>query len=283
MKTVAISALQFGLLAWCGWLSAPSVRAGDFWQYFLPRDELEAICVTEVTPAGRLRRPPLPAAPVYYVAVSAGYRDFGGVKRGDRPVSRQLVNTTMLRVLAKLGYLPVPENQRPDLALVWTWGTFSVERAGDGSNAQVNRQQMLRFIGGDQLGLTSGVGDAFPEQVHTPGLIYDSAEARNLSDAARHDLYVAVIGAYDVKLGDRNQGVLLWTTRISCPARGYWLTEALPAMMAMAGPNIGRETSRPLWIRATDRFKPEVQVGDAKVLEYLDSNLQSVVETGPSR
>ena len=251
----------------------------------LPRDELQTICVTDLTPAGRLRHLPSPTAPVYYVAVSAGYRDFGGVKAGERPVSRQLVNETMLKVLAKQGYLPVPPDQRPDVALVWTWGTLYVERWGgslDGLNSQLNEQQMLRFVGGDKLGLTSENDDPFPEQTLMPGLIYDGGDARNLRDVAHDDLYVAVIKAYDVRLRDLEHGVLLWNTRISCPARGYWLPEALPAMLAIASPNIGRETTKPVWIRATERFKPEVKIGDVKVLEYLENTKGAVVETGPS-
>ena len=282
MKTTAVSSLRLGCIVACAGLFAPLVSVGSLLDSLFPGNDLETITVTDFTPAGRLQRLPTPTAPVYYVAVSAGYKDFGGIVAGERPIPRQIVNKTMLKVLAKQGYLPVGPNQRPDIVLLWSWGTLNVERLSfspDSPALRVNERYMQRFLGGDKLGLTSN--DPFPEQTLSPGLIL-GGDARNLIDVAQHDLYVAVIAAYDVKLSDPKQGVLLWKTRISCPSRGFWLPDALPAMLAIAAPNIGRETARPVWIRASESFKPEVKLGDLKLLEYLESNQPAVVEAGPS-
>ncbi len=37
-------------------------------------------------------------------------------------------------------------------------------------------------------------------------------------------------------------------------------------MAAIAGPNIGRETVKPVWISADEKFKAEVLVGPATVV-----------------
>ncbi len=62
----------------------------------------------------------------------------------------------------------------------------------------------------------------------------------------------------------------MWLTKISCPSRGLALPEALPAMLAIAGPNIGRETAKPVWVKAAEQFRTEVKIGDPSVVEYLD-------------
>ena len=52
-------------------------------------------------------------------------------------------------------------------------------------------------------------------------------------------------------------------------------------MLAMATPYVGRETTKPVWLRATEQFNPEVRLGDLKVLEYLESNHAAVIDAGP--
>lgn len=251
----------------------------------LPGHDLEAITVTEFTPAGQQRRLPSPTAPIYYVAVSAGYRDFGGIMAGEHMIARQTANQTMLKALAKQGYLPAGPNQRPDLVLVWTWGTLNAERPltfDTGYRPQINKQQILRFLGGDKLGLTSRYTEPFPELTLSPGLSYLGGDAEKYLDAAEDNYFVAVISAYDVHLTDLKHAQLLWNTRVSCPSRGFWLPEAFPGMIAIAAPYIGRETDKPVWIRAADHFKPEVKLGDLKVVEYLENNRTAVIDAGPS-
>ena len=66
--------------------------------------------------------------------------------------------------------------------------------------------------------------------------------------------------------------------QISCPSRGAALADTLPTMLVIATPNIGRQTTRPVWVNAADKFKPEVRVGNPKVEEYLDSVPVPVLE-----
>ncbi|HWA87340.1 MAG TPA: hypothetical protein VG710_14025 [Opitutus sp.] len=286
MKTIAASSLRRWWVASCCALFAPAAYAGPVLDFFFPRPELQTITVTDYTPAGRLHRQPTPGAPVYYAAVSAGYRDFGGLMGGERPIPREVVNKTMLTVLAKQGYLPVRSDQQPDIVLLWSWGTMNVERFSIDPNwpaPQLNERQMRLFLGARKLGLESKYNEPFPEQMLLPGLMFATGEARELLDVAKDNLYVVLIAAYDTKLRDPKHGLLLWNTRISSPSRGFWLPEALPAMLVIASPNIGRETDKPVWIRATERFKPEVKLGDIKVVEYLESEKPAIANLGHSK
>ena len=248
----------------------------------IPADELQTITVTDMTDAGRSHRPASLDKPLYYAAVSGGYHNFGGIKAGEKPVVRSAVNKTMIEVLAKQGYLPVKPGQIPDILVVWTWGTMnselSVSTGARGfTNRSVNRAQLLQFIGGSKVGLADS---AFPEQSLSPDLYYAGGDRRALLETATTDLYVAAILAYDTKLDAHGHAVLLWNTRMSCPSRGFWLPEVLPAMAVMAGPFIGRETDRPMWVKATDKFKPSVEIGDMKLVEYLRGAEKTVVESG---
>lgn len=259
--------------------------AGSFIDFLLPRHELQAIAVTDVTPAGLQRRQASPAAPLYYVAISAGYREFGAVIAGEHMISRQLANETILKTLAKRGYLPAAPNQHADLVLVWTWGTMNAERPllmPNGYSPTINDRRILRFLGGDKLGLLSKYADQFPELGLSPGLFYVGGDARNFIDASSDDYFVAVIAAYDVHVSDLKHSQLLWSTRISCPSRGFWLPDAFPGMLAIAGPYIGRETTKPVWVRATEQFKPEIRLGDLKVVDYLENNKAAVIDARPT-
>jgi hypothetical protein len=70
----------------------------------------------------------------------------------------------------------------------------------------------------------------------------------------------------------------LWMTKISCPSRGLALPETLPAMLALAGPYIGRETAKPVSVKATEQFKTEVKIGDPTLVEFIDNNPLPVIE-----
>jgi len=61
----------------------------------------------------------------------------------------------------------------------------------------------------------------------------------------------------------------LWITRIACPSNGVTLPDVLPAMLAIAGPHLGRETPRP--VRTVAPFGPRgnVTYGELQVIEYL--------------
>ena len=190
---------------------------------------------------------------------------------------------TIAKVLAKTGYLPATDRNPPTLLLIWTWGTMNTDRMysfspDDTEGRQVNRRQLLRFMGAYKLGLISKEPGSFQDDLFMTGSLFRDADSEMISDLASEDLYVAAISAYDYSAATRQQKVLLWTTKISCPSRGLAMKETLPAMLALAAPYIGRETAKPVSVKATDKFKPEVKIGDPKVVEYMENTPVPIVE-----
>ncbi len=263
---------------------AAPASAGGILEWIFPKHDVQAITVTDTTPAGALRRKVTPENPAYYQAVSAGFRDFGGIVAGDKIPPKEEVMKTIAKVLAKQGYLPGSNEHPPSLILIWTWGTLNTDRmpTADGEEGpQINRTQMLRFLGAYKLGLVSKEPTAFQQDLLMPGTLFRDADSEMIMDLATDDLYVAAISAYDYHAATRNEKVLLWTTKISCPSRGLALDQTLPTMLALAGPHIGRETDKPVSIKATEKFKPEVKIGDPIMVEFLEKNKVQVIEVSP--
>jgi hypothetical protein len=113
--------------------------------------------------------------------------------------------------------------------------------------------------------------------------MFRDADRDMIADLATEDLYVAAISAYDYASALRQEKTLLWMTKISCPSRGLALPQTLPAMLALAGPYIGKETAKPVSLKATEQFKTDVKIGDPTVVEYLDNTPLPVIEaTAPT-
>ena len=252
--------------------------------WLFPKHDVQVIAVTDTTPVGALRRPVTPANPAYYAAVNAGYRDFGGIIAGEKIPPKDEVLKTIARVLAKQGYLPATDDHPPTLLLVWTWGTMNTDRMpsmnpDDTETRQINRNQLLRFMGGYKVGLITKEPDPFRQDLMLPGAWIRDADSDMIYELASEDLYVAAISAYDYAAALRKEKSLLWMTKISCPSRGLELPQTLPAMLALAGPYIGRETDKPVSIKATEQFKAEVKIGDPTVVEYLENRPLPIIDS----
>lgn len=257
-------------------LVPPGAHASTILDFLSPKHPLQVVTVTEVTDAGKKWRPVSRQCPAYFVAVSGGYHDFGGLKAGERPVAPTEVTKNMYKVLAKQGYLPATRRHPPELALIWTWGTMNTETISYPSSipgwrgVQVNSFAMMQFMGGEKLGMTLE-HDPFPSLQLPAGLERRSNAVQAIYEAAQSDLYVATLVAYDyAAAAERHEKSILWRTRISTPSLGFWLPEALPSMLAIAGPFFGRETPKPVWIDAGDKYRPDITLEDPKVLEYID-------------
>lgn len=277
---IILSILFFGVL-----LVRPATAGILDW--LLPKHDVQVITVTDTTPAGALRRPASPANPIFYFAVSAGFRDFGGIVAGEKAPPKEEVYKAMGKVLAKQGFLPATNQNPPTLLLLWTWGTMNTDRMYSGNpddieGRQVNQRQLMRFMGAYKLGMITKEPDAFMSDTMMQGVLFRDADQDLIYDLSTEDLYVAAIAAYDFASATRKEKVLLWTTKISCPSRGLAMPETLPVMLALAGPNIGRETPKPVSTRATDKFKPEVKIGDPTVVEYMDKITIPVAEVDPA-
>jgi hypothetical protein len=253
--------------------------------WLFPKRDVEVIAVTDMTPAGALRRPVTAANPGYYAAVSAGYRDFGGIVAGEKIPPKETVLKTIARVLAKQGYLPATDANLPSLLLVWTWGTMNADRLvladPEMPDQQLNRNQLLRFMGAYKLGMITK--EPAPFALDTTHLTWmRTADTDALNDLASEDLYVIAISAYDYAAALKQQKTLLWMTKISCPSRGLSMPETLPAMLALAGPHIGRDTEKPVMLKGSEQFKGEVKIGDPSVVEFLENTPVPVIEVAPA-
>lgn len=236
------------------------------------RRDIEVITVTDMTPAGRLREPATPKKPVYYIAHELGFQDLGGVVAGDKIPPKEEAKAIITKALALQGYLPATKDTPPPtLFLTLTWGTLYSERFFGGNPdippVPLNRQQILKFLGGYKMGLSDS--DFDPLLPALGGLSVVNHEAQTFLDAAEEDYYISVVAAYDLQSVINRKREMLWMTRISCPSRGFWLHDVMPTMLAIGSPNFGRESVRPTWVNASDRFKAEVRMED---LKFLDGN-----------
>lgn len=269
-QRLAFSALLLG--------TAVSARAGLL-DFILGHRDIEVITVTDMTPEGRQQQAPTTSAPVYYVATNLGFKELSTTIAGDDSPPEAEIIPHIEKALAKQGFLRATAGSPPPtLALAFMWGTLNADIDQgfdpDGPPQLRNRQQILKFLGGYKVGFSDR--DFDPAVPAVAGLTFFDADARDFYELAGEDFYVAVVSAYDLKALLAKQKKLLWMTRISCPSRGFMLHDVLPTMMAIAAPNLGRESSRPVWVNASDKFKPNVQLGETKVLEFMDSRNLSV-------
>jgi len=258
----------------------PPVRGGLL-DFFTRRPDMQVITVTDVTPEGKAWRPPTPESPVYYVAVSLGFKDLGGAVGGDKIPPKEEITQNITKVLAEQGYLPATDHSpAPTIALVFTWGTLNADYDygfnPDLPPRQINRQQILKFLGGYKLGFSDQDFDPLTPPI--TGLSFKGYDASNLYDMTEEDFYMTIVIGYDLEALKKKQRKMLWITRISCPSRRYWLGEVMPTMLSVAAPNIGRETAKPVWVNASDRYKPSVKLGDMQLLEYLEKGKLPVIE-----
>jgi hypothetical protein len=237
------------------------------------RHELEVITVTDVSEAGKALPPPRPAEPQYYIAASRGFRDLGIAMGGVKePVPTEVIRLISAE-LAKKGYMPATSHSAAaSLLLVYTCGTLNADRfSGPDINAPprvLNHGQIIRFLGGAKEGIDDLTFD--PLMLPITGLSNYNYQANRIREVAREDFYVIVVSAYDLeRLRRRDTHKPLWTTRIAAPSLGFSMPDIVPAMLAIGGPRFGRETARPVWTNASDEFKPNVRLGEMKLLGYL--------------
>lgn len=268
-------------LALCCLALLPAARGESILERIFKKPDMEIITVTDMTEEGRAHRPATPAEPVYYMAVSLGFQDIGGLVGGEKIPPKDDMLRNITKVLAAQGYLPATETTPPPtLLLVLAWGTLYVNEQFsfnlDVPPQQVNREQILKFIGGYKVGFSES--DFDPLTPTLGGLTFKGYDAQSFYELASQDFYISVVTAYDYQAMAQQKKTKLWMTRIACPAKGYWLGDVMPTMMSVAGPHIGRETDKPVWVNASSRYRPQVKIGDMQLLEYLEKGVLPVIE-----
>jgi hypothetical protein len=251
----------------------PSVMRAGPWEFIRGARDLEVITVTDVADTGAHLPPASPTQPQYYVAASLGYRELGAVLAGTTEPPAPEVIHLISSELATRGYLPATSKSGPpSLMLVYTWGTLNAEQSygGDPRFAHVRRPQgeIVHFLGGYKVGIDD---DAFgPLRPMMAGLQYYNYEARSLLEVSSENFYVLIVSAYDIDAAmQKKRQPPVWTTRIAAPALGFNLRDVISPMLAIGGAQFGRDTPRPVWINASDKFKPNVRLGELQLVEYL--------------
>jgi len=250
---------------------------------WLLRRDVHVITTTEMTPAGALRRPASPEHPIYYIGVSAGYHDLGREAWGEKPPVPQKMIQEVVRVLANVGFVQADSQHPPTQCIIFYWGTlYRITTPSpwgiDQPDQQLNRPAMLGFLGGAKLGLVSKQSEPWRDGGLLPGMTRFDSDAAAIANLAQEDLYAITLAGYAYPAHPPKGAELLWRTRISCPARRLALADTLPTMLATAGPYIGRDTPRPVWMKVSDKFKPDIRIGNPKVEEYLDSGQWPILD-----
>ena len=202
--------------------------------------------------------PVTPENPAYYQAVTAGFQDFGRGMAGEREPENDAFLQVVLRELKKQGYIPATGDHKPTLVLDFSWGSMRGDLGG-----------ALTVLGGDKLDLMDEVKEPVglnPKQ-WLRGL--RSEKADRVLELAKGDLFVMNIAAYDRDALIRGRRVALWNTRIASPARGVWAADALPVLVTVGAPAIGRETQTPELTTVREGFgRPgDVQIGELRVVD----------------
>lgn len=251
----------------------PPAGHASLWDLIRSHRDLEVITVTDVSARGNLLTPATPAEPQYYIAASLGFRELGGAMGGISAPPQADVLRLIAAELAKQGYLPAtPRSSAPSLLLCYTWGTLNAVRFPgldpEFPPVQHNHAQIVRFLGGRKV----GIDDDYFHPLLQPviGLQAYNYAAQTLLEVAREDFYVIVVSAYDLDaVREKRRRPPVWTTRIAAPSLGFRLADVLPAMLAIGGRQFGRDTPRPVWINASDKFTPNVTLGELQLVEYL--------------
>jgi hypothetical protein len=207
---------------------------------------------------------PMPGKPVYYLAVSKGYRDFGYEGAGEKVPDPDAALKMITKILDSQGYKVATAEHDPTIMILYSWGTFYLNPA---PHVRITyAREMLEFLGAYKLGLDTSVrASRFPEL--DAGLTSLKPDASTVSGFLPHGMYVITFWAFDFNQAMKGEARILWKTNISSSTRGFYLPEVLPTMLTVAAPLIGRETNRPIRIDVGKHYHPTVELGPLKVLD----------------
>ncbi len=196
---------------------------------------------------------PAPGRPVYYLAVSAGYRDLGYSMPAQQIPDAKGVLRMATRILEGQGYKMAPAGQTPSIMILCSWGTLY--RNPNPYALKTYVPEMLKFLGAYKASMVPGPPNMFQPEIE------------NLGALVPQGIYVMTISAFDFAVAQKGVAKPLWKTNISNSTRGFYLPEILPTMLTVAAPLIGRETTHPVWINVDKHNEGRVDFGPLKVIE----------------
>ena len=230
----------------------------------------DVIVATDMTVAGKALTPPTPQQPVYYRGLSLGRR-LGSIP-GDREPNLQELNLFVADILAKQGYRPAPpEIEAPPLLLVLQWGYV-----------KPGSEDLLWFLGynPEQDIAAQANPNMLGPEVWRRGM--RSRLIDTILQDSQNPIYGIIVTAFEFKSARTPEPVVYWQTRIGLPANGKSMAQALPVMIAAAGPAIGRPADRPVMLDADRVRDGRVDLGELKFLDY-QGELPPSAETGDGK
>lgn len=220
------------------------------------------IVATDATEEGKKLPLASKEAPVYYKGLSMGNKLGEGLHGDEEPTVKEL-NAVAASILAKQGYLPArPGKNEPTLLLVLQWG-YMDPRSED----------LLWFLGyrtANDIAAPAGFG--LGPEVYRRGMRSPAIET--IIQDAQDPIYGIMISAFEYKSAKTLQPVILWQTRIGLPANGKSMLQALPVMMASAGPVIGRPSDKAVLLDSDAARNGSVNLGELKFIDSFEDPMR---------
>lgn len=234
------------LIASGGWLFVPHASAHI--GILGPDTQPEIRIVAEQTDEGRKLPEPSVERPVIYFPVFAEPKI---LMRRDVP-ERSAVLHWLKPALSGSGYECVnPRQDRPSQLLVIDWGEVEPQ-VEDG--VFWNQTEMEEFVVGSKP-------PRAPWWEHV----------RRRGETAETARYFVRLDAFDYTAAKQGKRVLLWTARISTPVNGVTMAGVMPTLIKLGAPHFGRELSKPIVAFVPLDRSPQVELGEAEVMEYLNA------------
>jgi hypothetical protein len=247
-------------------------KSGDFVFSLLPKafqrnPTLDMTVNTEVTDYGRLFRQVTPENPAYYVAQSAGFKQFGSASGGEKTPPAAELERAMKKSLASNGYIWSDETpaQHPSIILVYYYGSHNkLDRDTAKLFPELAAKYQLEramLVGGKKY--VAEIANRM-EWGDSPG---DNTTVKEyLRYQAADDLYFVVASAYDYASAAQGQKKLLWRTTMTVNSVGVNMMESMTPLIATASPFFGKETKDPEIAARRVSRDGRVEIGESKVI-----------------
>jgi hypothetical protein len=230
------------------------------WLSSFVAQDVDIISVTDMTDEGRTYPHASVGKPVYYMIVDAGQRPFGRTWAGEKAPDSRTALKWMMAAMAEQGYRLADDAHPPTQLFVYGWGMM--EGSAD--------RPALQFLGGDKLdlkweeqqyqGILSGHVATTSMRLKLHGL------SDKVWQIAEGNLFLGIVRSYTIGTAHGGKAIELWETRFACPSRGLNLTDAMPLMIKVAAANLGRESTVPVNVNASDALRGHVDLGELKIL-----------------
>jgi hypothetical protein len=241
-----------------------------------PNPGMEMTVITEMTAEGRKLPPVTPAHPAYYDAEPTGDLQMGGVVAHEQTMPPDAVAPLLVHGLAVNGYQPAQRPAHPpSLLIFYLWGTHN---ALDPDIAKIAPYQLMRnvldramLVGGKEF--ADEVAQVIQESQDSPLgpppvqlFIMRKKDNERLLNQALGDVFYVVASAYDYASVAKGKPTLLWRTRMTVGSQGVWMKNAIPAVVATAGPYFGKEMTESVVVHQKVIPQGKVDVGQPRVV-----------------